>query len=376
MARNKSKRNVMKMWRQLPPWAWRLALYKVKDLDSAPEEVRNYQGTDMEYRDTFEDANVVTSESSRTQWTNKHRPVLDLDFPAALIPSTTKGHFHLFLDKELEWDKYEALLKAMAAAGLLEQGYVDSSIQRKRTTVRLPWQRKVRHDYDKPIGPEDNREDLTVSEREFIVDDMPEGYTRTPTLFAFAEPAVFQLSPYFAWNGTNIYLTTPVEQANYGSSMPQRFRRQPLVLQDFDRNDTASADALHVLRSGLVNARIQINTLSDSRVNVVLYPHLEVSNGDLLVRALNRHTGMHSGMIYADARRFINPGLRSPRRTRVRDSNLDYPHNVRVANARESERDNYTLAPEFWVDTNTPYNINNPDHIINAINTRSWRSSS
>lgn len=368
MARNKSKRNVMKMWRQLPPWAWRLALYKVKDLDSAPEEVRNYQGTDMEYRDTFEDANVVTSESSRTQWTNKHRPVLDLDFPAALIPSTTKGHFHLFLDKELEWDKYEALLKAMAAAGLLEQGYVDASIRRKRTTVRLPWQRKVRHDYDKPIGPEDNREDLTVSEREFIVDDMPEGYTRTPTLFSMSEP-VFQVSPYFAWDCYHIYLTTPVEDANYGSSGPLRFRRQPLVLQDFDRNDAASADALHILRSGLVNARIQINTLSDNRVNIVLYPLMEGSNGDLLDRAMTRHTGMHSGMIYTDARHFINPGLRSPRRTRVRDSNLDYPHNVRVANARESERDNYTFSTDM-------YNINNPDHIINAINMRSWRSSS
>ena len=83
-------------------------------------------------------ANVVTSQS---YWgtTGLHAPVLDLDFPAVLVPSTTPGHFHLYLDKEVPWDKFKVLLMAMWEVGLLEKGYVDTAIARGYTTVRLPW---------------------------------------------------------------------------------------------------------------------------------------------------------------------------------------------------------------------------------------------
>ena len=71
-----------------------------------------------------------------------HRPVLDLDMPAKLIPSSTPGHFHLFIDHPMKWETYEKLLEALAAAGVLEDGYVRASIARKHTAVRLPWIRK------------------------------------------------------------------------------------------------------------------------------------------------------------------------------------------------------------------------------------------
>jgi hypothetical protein len=64
--------------------------------------------------------------------------VLDLDFEAALVPSTTPGHFHLYLDVPMPWEKYRALLIALGDAGILEPGYVSASLTREQTFVRRP----------------------------------------------------------------------------------------------------------------------------------------------------------------------------------------------------------------------------------------------
>jgi hypothetical protein len=72
-----------------------------------------------------------------------HRPTLDLDIPCLLIESSTPGHFHLYIDKPMPWDAYEKLLNCLADVGILQQGFVDVSIKRKRTWLRTPWTRKV-----------------------------------------------------------------------------------------------------------------------------------------------------------------------------------------------------------------------------------------
>lgn len=87
-------------------------------------------------------ANLATSEVAGSLTT--HKPLLDIDFAAKLIPSTTEGHFHLFLDKEVQWQDYELLLKAFEVCGLIEPGYVAASIDRGYTAVRLPWIKKER----------------------------------------------------------------------------------------------------------------------------------------------------------------------------------------------------------------------------------------
>lgn len=69
----------------------------------------------------------------------EHYPVLDLDFPTALIPSTTPGHFHLYLGRRLTWDNYVKLLTVLGEVGILEEGYVAASLRRGYTAVRLPW---------------------------------------------------------------------------------------------------------------------------------------------------------------------------------------------------------------------------------------------
>lgn len=85
-----------------------------------------------------EQANLVSSSCGQ----GVHMPALDFDLPARLIPSTTEGHFHLYIDKPMAWDKYEALLVAMRDAGLLQPGFVKNSIERKATFVRPPWIKK------------------------------------------------------------------------------------------------------------------------------------------------------------------------------------------------------------------------------------------
>lgn len=82
------------------------------------------------------DATVVTSQ---TVYSDLHYPVIDLDFPARLIPSSTQGHYHLYLDTPVDWGKFVAVLEAMVDAGLVEGGYVEASKERGHTCVRLPW---------------------------------------------------------------------------------------------------------------------------------------------------------------------------------------------------------------------------------------------
>lgn len=118
------------------------------DYDAAVGDVRT------ETRD-LDAANVVTSkmqpyvihDDSGEEW---HRPVLDLDLDAKLLPSSTPGHFHLYIDSPMRWDTYVALLEALADAEILERGFVDASITRKHTAVRLPWVRKGEQSAEAP----------------------------------------------------------------------------------------------------------------------------------------------------------------------------------------------------------------------------------
>lgn len=71
-----------------------------------------------------------------------HRPVLDIDIPIKVVPSSTPGHSHLFIDIAMSWGDYEKLLWALAAAGIVEEGYVHASVRRGHTSVRLPHVRK------------------------------------------------------------------------------------------------------------------------------------------------------------------------------------------------------------------------------------------
>lgn len=71
-----------------------------------------------------------------------HKPVLDIDVPVMLIPSSTEGHSHLYIDKSVSWDAYCKLLDALVECGIVERGYVQAAKNRGFTSVRLPWVKK------------------------------------------------------------------------------------------------------------------------------------------------------------------------------------------------------------------------------------------
>jgi len=97
----------------------------------AMEEVPLY---DRERTSDFKGANLVSSLLEN----GKHAPVLDLDVHHKLVPSSTEGHGHLYIDVECEWDDYVNLLDAMSKCGILEESYVEFSKRRGASFVRKP----------------------------------------------------------------------------------------------------------------------------------------------------------------------------------------------------------------------------------------------
>ncbi len=110
-----------------------------KDLDTRGD---SEDGVDKEVREPSVrcQANLLSSLCED----GLHRPVLDFDIPARLIPSSTPGHTHLYIDLPVgcSWESYERLLLAMRDCGILQPGYVNASTRRECTHVRPEWVKK------------------------------------------------------------------------------------------------------------------------------------------------------------------------------------------------------------------------------------------
>lgn len=107
----------------------------VPGTDTVDNEQRTHMGWEDQHRlVSTSSANLVGSLCMN----GKHAPCLDIDFPARLVPSSTEGHFHLYLDREISWEKYAGLIRAMAEAGILEKGYVQQSLKRGQSFLRRP----------------------------------------------------------------------------------------------------------------------------------------------------------------------------------------------------------------------------------------------
>lgn len=87
---------------------------------------------------TADVANLVGSLTDH----GKHMPVIDIDYSAELLPSSTAGHFHLYLNKACSWEQYKNVLLALLGAGLIQQGYYDWSVERGQSFLRRPGVKK------------------------------------------------------------------------------------------------------------------------------------------------------------------------------------------------------------------------------------------
>lgn len=125
--------------RKIPGTITRRWYYKVKWQD-------DYTFAHHSRQETY-DIGAVEGVSSQTRYnypteTQLHAPVLDFDFPVEVVPSTTPGHHHVYLDKVMTWRQYKRVLRAMMRAGLIEKGYYETSVKHGYTTVRAPWVKK------------------------------------------------------------------------------------------------------------------------------------------------------------------------------------------------------------------------------------------
>lgn len=115
-----------------------LRLFKVTTWDE--DSNVTYSKEEREPAASIGEANVSTS--IREDSEDSHALLLDLDIPAWLVPSSTPGHSHLYVDVKIPTRKYYALLDALADAGVIQPGYAASSKHRGGTALRLPWVKK------------------------------------------------------------------------------------------------------------------------------------------------------------------------------------------------------------------------------------------
>lgn len=81
-----------------------------------------------------EDADLVSSQTVD----GMHAPAIDIDMPCRLVPSGTEGHFHLYIDKVMDFKTYDKLLKALVEAGIVEKGFYDMARKNKASHLRVP----------------------------------------------------------------------------------------------------------------------------------------------------------------------------------------------------------------------------------------------
>lgn len=103
-------------------------------------------------------ANVITSHVLNQP--GQHRVLLDIDEKVTVVPSSTPGHSHLYLDVQMPWETLVKLLEALREAGIVQDGFCAGAILQGHTTLRLPWVKKgapteffVNETKVKPKGP-------------------------------------------------------------------------------------------------------------------------------------------------------------------------------------------------------------------------------
>lgn len=90
-----------------------------------------------------------------------HCLAIDIDVPAWLIPSSTEGHSHLYVDLMVNDDLLWNFLDAAAAIGLVEHGYVAACKARGMTSLRAPWVRKGAE-----VAPQPHSEAIPASQHD------------------------------------------------------------------------------------------------------------------------------------------------------------------------------------------------------------------
>lgn len=166
----------------------RLQAYRVDwRFSFVPTEDKEYEpGIDREEESSLDKANVISStrtgfprdhvtdpETKKYVQKQRHAVLLDIDYPAHLIESSTPGHYHLYLDvpEGVKHEDYMELLAVLAKCGVIEKGYADVSIARGHSDLRLPWVSKDDQVVHSPDEPGVNMNPTTQPAERVVTDD-------------------------------------------------------------------------------------------------------------------------------------------------------------------------------------------------------------
>lgn len=85
------------------------------------------EGMDFDYRPDLDYRNPL----------RMHAPAIDIDgIEVHVVPSSTTGNYHLFIDKAMPAEHYFELLDVLAKVGIVEPGYVNASRTRGYSSLR------------------------------------------------------------------------------------------------------------------------------------------------------------------------------------------------------------------------------------------------
>jgi hypothetical protein len=90
---------------------------------------------DPEFLDADHDNATLVTSMTTTGW---HMPVIDIDLPCMLVPSSRPGHFHLYINKKMPFEDMLDMLRAMNMAGVVQDGIIHHVQRRGYASVRYP----------------------------------------------------------------------------------------------------------------------------------------------------------------------------------------------------------------------------------------------
>jgi hypothetical protein len=129
----------MSVLSRLPEWTHCCKLWKADLTSQNSKEMVKPLLPPPERREAVpEDANCISSLVYKDEEVEIHYPLLDIDMSAALIPSRTAGHYHLYIDKQLSREDYQKLLTVLEEVGIINTGVLNQFDREGVTFLRLP----------------------------------------------------------------------------------------------------------------------------------------------------------------------------------------------------------------------------------------------
>ena len=114
------------------------------DEEGMPKDAESLRDTDLvtSLADTGRGSGYYGVGNTDNVYSTQHYPVIDIDIPIKVVPSSTPGHSHLYINTMLSYREYYKLLTVLAELGIVEWGYLYVFEQRGYSAVRPPWIKK------------------------------------------------------------------------------------------------------------------------------------------------------------------------------------------------------------------------------------------